>query len=173
MMCVDISFVITSFNYDRYIEKSVLSCLNQIKSGLKFEIIIVDDGSKDNTLNILKKFNFEQVSVYFLKNQGVEKASNFGFTKCNGKYAVRIDADDYIDKKFLKNIEPFLKNNNFYYSNYYQVDENDNVLKKIKLPPFNKSEIFSRGDFLATGTVLPLHIIKKFGLYNTQHKNCG
>lgn len=174
MMLIDISFVITSYNYEMFLEKCIYSCLDQSSSALNFEIIIVDDGSTDNTSSILKKIHYENVHIYFLKNQGVERASNFGFNKCSGKYVVRIDADDYLDKDFLKNIEPFLKiNNHFFYFNYKQVDINGALLKKVKLPPFNKDEIFCRGDFLASGTIYPKTLIEKFGYYDVSYKNSG
>lgn len=173
-MSIDISFIITSFNYEMYIEKAIFSCVNQNKSNLEYEIIIIDDGSTDNTRKILNNLNIDSIRIYYLKNQGVEKAANFGFEKANGYFVVRIDADDYVDINFLKKLSPFLKKGDyFFYSNYQQVDEKDMVLKKMRLPSFDKKEISIRGDFLATGTVLPLHMIKKVGFYNVKYKNCG
>jgi len=61
----------------------------------------------------------------------------------------------------------------FVYSDYWQIDENGNKVKKVKLPMFDIAEIKQRGDFLATGTLYDKKIIESIGLYSEETKNCG
>ena len=61
----------------------------------------------------------------------------------------------------------------FLYSNYNVINSSGKLIKKKKLPQFNKSEILSRGDFLASGTVYKKNVLKRINYYNTKEKNCG
>ena len=63
---MDVSIIITSFNYDRFIEESIISCLNQ-ETDCSFEVIVVDDGSNDNTKNILSKYA-DLCKILFIQN---------------------------------------------------------------------------------------------------------
>ena len=53
---MDISIIITTYNYARFIDECIISCINQIDCGLEYEILIVDDGSTDHTQKILSKY---------------------------------------------------------------------------------------------------------------------
>ena len=171
---IDLSIVIINKNYLKYLKKCLLSCLNQ-KTNHNYEIIIVDDGSSDGSVKYIQ--NIKNKKILFLKsnNQGIEKAANKGFKKSKGKYVVRVDSDDYLREDFIqKTIDEIKKSKaSFVYSNYYQVDSMDKVFKKKYLPDFRKSEILKRGDFLATGTVYKKNLVKNFGFYNQNIKNCG
>jgi len=166
-----ISIVITSYNYGNYIKKAIKSCMEQNYKNL--EIIVVDDGSTDDTLNILDTFN-SKIKVYKNKNQGLEKTANFGIKKSKGEYWVRLDADDYLENNFItemvKEIEPTFS---FYYSNYSIINNQNLILDKFRLPKFNKEEILKRGDFLATGTLVNKKSSLQTGLYNSKVYNCG
>ena len=59
------------------------------------------------------------------------------------------------------------------YSNYFQIDSKDNIIKRKYLPVFKKNEILKRGDFLATGTVYKKKLVHYYGYYNERIKNCG
>jgi glycosyltransferase involved in cell wall biosynthesis len=168
------SIIITSYNYETYIVECLESCLNQSHFS-DYEVIVIDDGSLDNTRSLLSKYFDKKLSVYFLENNGIEKASNFGILKSKGKYIIRVDADDKLDETFLYEMNKHVIDTNydFYYSNYSIIDSSSNVLEDIILPQFDKNEILSRGDFLATGTVYRRDILFKMNLYETTVKNSG
>jgi len=169
-----VSIIITSYNYDKYIRECIDSCLNQTFDD--YEVIVVNDGSTDSTKKTLLNYaKNEKVKIFNNTNSGIEKASNFGILKAIGKYIVRVDADDKLEKNFLKELVSTikLKQVSFVYSNYWTIDENSNIIDKIVLPGFSKTEIMNRGDFLATGTLYNKEILQKIGFYNENSINCG
>lgn len=171
---MDVSIVITTYNYSDFIESCINSCLKQLNTRLSYEIIVVDDGSTDNTSEILKLYSFDSVRVFRIDNSGIEKASNFGFSKAIGDYVVRVDADDLLLPNYLSSIEGLLSEEyGFFYPNYQVIDENDIVLKNVRLPDFDPKEILSRGDFLATGTLVRADVFNQFGPYKCEIVNSG
>lgn len=168
-----ISIIITSFNYEKYIERCILSCLNQ-KNFNNYEILVIDDGSTDETKEILNKY-FNKIRIFMNLNQGIEVSSNFGITKAKGKYIVRVDADDYIHKDYLNIIYNKIEESkcDFAYSEYYVINAENRISKKVTLPDFDAYEIKNRGDFLATGTLYKKSLLKAVGMYNESQKNSG
>lgn len=172
---VKISIIITSYNYEKYIQQAITSCLNQEDFG-EYEIIVIDDGSTDNTLKILTKINDPKFSYYATQNKGIEHCANYGFLRSKGEYLLRVDADDLLCPHYLSEMVKVLdsrKNCSFVYSNYYSIDEEGKILSSSSLPPFNADEIRGRGDFLATGTLYRRSSIQKHGYYSEKVKNCG
>ena len=170
---VNISLIVLNCDREKYIKDCLLSCFNQ-GTKYSFEIILVDDGSKDRSLEIAKSFKKKNYIIYTKKNTGIEKSSNLGFSVANGEYVARIDSDDLLNRDYLKNImHPFKKNISFVYSNYAVINNFGKKIGKMNLPKFNPNEIFKRGDFLATGTMYRKNEIKKLHYYNTKVKNCG
>lgn len=96
-MC-KISFVVTCYNLEKYIEKCLKSILNQ--SLKEIEIIVVDDGSTDQTINIVKNIceNDARVKIVTQKNEGANAARKSGLKLATGEYVSFIDGDDWIDK---------------------------------------------------------------------------
>ena len=170
---MDVSFLITTFNSSKFLNKSINSCLNQRNHSLNFEIIIINDGSTDDTDKILSEYNSKKIKIFKTKNSGIEKSINLSFKMSSGDYLIRVDADDYLEQNFLLSIQKFLNKSNFFYTNYSLVSEDEKLIRKVKLPKFDKQEIKERGDFMATGTIYHKSFIKKFGGYNTKFKNCG
>lgn len=172
------SIIITNYNYHKFLDRCISSSLNQDKKK-SFEVLIVDDGSSSESIKIIKKYKNKSKNnfkAFFLKNNGLEKAANFGILKAKGKYIIRVDADDFLASNFLTKVDNFIikyPNYKFYYSNYFIVDEDNKIISTKVLPKFSTKEITERGDFLATGTVYEKKTIIKFGLYDTKVKNCG
>lgn len=173
---MDISFVISTYNYAAYLEKCINSCIDLISSfkRLNCEILVVDDGSTDNTKNILEKFSSSQIKKFCIENSGVELACNFAFKRANGTYVVRVDADDILLPSYLEGVFPHLaKKHHFIYPDYQVVDSEGFIVERVNLPLFDPAEIRARGDFLATGTLYRRDTLVAIGGYDSRIKNSG
>ena len=169
-----VSIIITNYNYSKYLADCIRSCLDQ-KTTTPYEVLLVDDGSTDDSLDIATSFAADRLKIIMRQNGGIEAASNEGIEKSQGEFIVRVDADDYLLPGFLEEIVNRLIGStcHFAYSNYQVVDECNNILSCEELPSFDKNEILNRGDFLATGTVYNRSIVLKQGGYNEATPNCG
>ena len=171
---VDLSIIIINKNYLTFLKKCINSCLNQ-KTKYKYEVILIDDGSTDGSFLYAKKIKNKKLKLFQTKNKGIERAANKGLKKSSARYVVRVDSDDYLHKNFVNiMLNQIIKSHfAFVYSNYYLIKPNKKKIDQVRLPIFNKKEIFQRGDFLATGTIYNKDIIKKMGYYNENTKNSG
>lgn len=168
-----VSIIITSYNCQDYIEACLLSCLSQIDFN-SFEIIVVDDGSTDNSYCIFEKYN-GGIKLFRNKNVGIEAASNFGIKQSMAKYVVRVDADDILEPNYLVTAVNSIEKCKiaFVYSDYAIINSSGDICSHMKLPAFDKNEIIHRGDFLATGTLYNKAALENIGLYNESVKNSG
>ncbi len=98
------SIVVPAYNS----EKTIRNCLNSILSQTfnDFEVIVINDGSKDSTLDILSDYAYhhKRIHVYSFKNAGVSIARQRGVSLSNGDYIVFVDADDSINHDLLQNL---------------------------------------------------------------------
>ena len=90
-----ISFIIPAYNAEKTIEKCIDSILHI--QNYEIEVIIINDGSTDDTLNECLKIDDERVLVITQKNKGVSAARNRGILEARGDYVVFVDSDDEID----------------------------------------------------------------------------
>ncbi len=106
-----ISVIVPVYNVEKYLDKCLTSLIKQTYKN--FEIIVINDGSIDNSLAICNKYanKYDNVKVYDYKNAGVAHARNVGIKKATGDYLLFVDSDDYIDEKLLENLNEFLKKN--------------------------------------------------------------
>ena len=107
-----VSVIIPAYNVEKFLKKCVGSVLSQTLKEL--EIICINDGSKDNSLEILKKFEKENDNIIVIdqENQGVSVARNNGIELANGEYIYFLDGDDYLDKRFFEYFYENAKKNN-------------------------------------------------------------
>ena len=87
------SIILPTFNRSYLIQKAIKSVLCQ--SYPVFELIIVDDGSKDNTGEVVKSFKDQRIKYYYLENQGRSFARKQGIKKSQGDYISFLDSDDF------------------------------------------------------------------------------
>ena len=96
------SVIVPAYNSELYIEKCIKSVLNQTYDN--FELIIINDGSKDSTLEICEKYSKkdDRVSVFSQENSGHTAARNQGLLKSRGQYVLFLDSDDWLDADVLR-----------------------------------------------------------------------
>lgn len=97
-----ISVIIPVYNVEKYIKKCILSVVDQ--SYKNFEILIIDDGSTDNSIKMIEDIVLENknINVYRKENGGLSSARNFGLEKASGDYILFVDSDDWIEKDLFK-----------------------------------------------------------------------
>ena len=96
---ISVSIVIPLYNKEEHIQRTLLSVLNQ--SFQFFEIVVVDDGSSDNSLECVKQIEDERISIISQSNQGVSAARNRGIQEAKFNYIALLDADDEWDSGYL------------------------------------------------------------------------
>ena len=99
-----ISVIIPIYNSEKYLSKCVYSILNQNYKNL--EVVLVNDGSADNSLSICEKIKLEddRITIIDIPNGGVSNARNTGLLKAKGEYIQFIDSDDFVDKNYIKTL---------------------------------------------------------------------
>lgn len=99
-----ISIVVPVYNASKTIERCIKSVLSQTYS--QFELIIIDDGSTDDSLAICEKFAMSdsRIIVRHQENKGVSAARNLGISQCNGEWISFVDSDDYLEESFLHDL---------------------------------------------------------------------
>jgi len=108
-----LSIVIPVYNVSEYVEKCIRSCYSHTLKQYQYEIIIVNDGSTDNSLEICENLKKEFTSLKIINqlNQGLSGARNTGLKKASGDYIWFVDSDDWIQENCLpsiiENIEKF------------------------------------------------------------------
>lgn len=107
-----VSIIVPAWNEEKGIARTMKSILKIKYPQDKFEIIVIDDGSTDQTYNIALKYACKMIKVFKLKkNQGKYAALNYGISKAQGEIIVTTDADSlYVDKSALKKMVPYFDN---------------------------------------------------------------
>ena len=100
----DISVIIPIHNSERYLRKCLDSVVNQTFNN--FEVIMVDDGSEDDSLCIMKEYEdkYSNFKLFSIEKSGVSEARNVGIEKSRGKYLAFIDSDDFVLQNFLETL---------------------------------------------------------------------
>lgn len=160
------SIIITSYNYGKYIERCLRSCLNQRWVENTNEIIIVDDASTDNTLQVIEKFRrFPNIHVIAnTQNVGVAEAANTAIRASVGQYVVRVDADDYISENFIFFMRSYIEANRDAFGvacDYLVVDEQEHRLRRA----------YADREPISCAIMYPRDLIAQVGLYNPSFRH--
>lgn len=148
-----VSVLIPSYNHSNYIAETLKSLCEQTYKNI--ELIIIDDGSKDNSVEVIKSYmpklleSIESVNFFQQVNMGICKTMNRGLKLANGKYFCILPSDDIMHQNFLKKQVRFLEDNAFScsYTNGYHIDtaflDNKEYHKGV---PFSDSIPFKSGN---------------------------
>ena len=135
-----VTVYITNHNYEKYISEAIESVLNQTFD--KFELLIIDDGSTDDSIDIIKSYaNHPKVRILFQENNGLNKTNNIAINYSSGKYIMRLDADDYLDENALLVLSTALDRNekiSAIFPDYYYIDIYGNVTGQERRDNFEK-----------------------------------
>lgn len=147
-----ISIIIPVYNTGIKLEKCLNSIINQTKK-IDIEILIINDGSTDNSEEIIKQYieknNKSNNIKYFSKgNEGIAKTRNFGIEKAISKYIMFLDSDDYLETNAFEILEKYIdKNIDLIKFKLERVNEKDEILEKVSGPVFevtNGQDAFNR-----------------------------
>ncbi len=125
-----VTVVIPNYNYANYIKKTIDSVLAQTYKNI--EVLVIDDGSKDNSLKILEDYD-DKITVLKQKNQGVSRARNNGAANSNGEYIAFLDADDiWLPEKVETQMKKFFNDGNIglVHCSMNYIDKNDKYCGK-------------------------------------------
>lgn len=109
-----ITVIINVYNEEKFIKKCIESVINQTYKNL--EILIINDGSTDNTLNICKSFNDKRIKIITTENLGLSLSRNIGIDNSRGEYLYFIDADDFIEPDTIEYLYNLCKKYNVDFS---------------------------------------------------------
>ena len=145
-----ISVIVPVYNTEKYLHCCIDSILAQTFTD--FELLLIDDGSKDNSGKICDGYAIKdsRVRVFHKENGGVSSARNIGLDNAKGKWITFVDSDDFIDSTMLETL-------------YFSIDDNDLVLSYGKILGEIEEEKYSRG------LVTALNFSELFTKYN-MHK---
>jgi len=165
MKSPDISVVITNYNYGTYIRRCLRSLLNQDLDRARYELIVVDDHSTDDSLEAVETFaGAGDIKIVVNKrNLGIGGSSRVGVDHSRGKYFVRVDADDYVQPAFLSMLYNFLRFCPQYVGvscDYFLTDNDERVL--------SVQSFEEKG--LACGLMLRTSYLERIGSYNKKKR---
>lgn len=142
-----VSIIIPVYNVEKFVERCILSVVNQTYK--KLEIILVNDGSKDNSAVICHNYEKQdkRIKVYDKENGGISSARNFGLAHANGKYIMFLDSDDMLTLNAVETLLNFIQKTkaDMCIGKGITINESDNIkpelMKKSTLAKsFNKYE---------------------------------
>ena len=181
----DISILVPVYNVEQYLENCINSLVNQ-KTKYSYEIVFVNDGSTDNSWDILKKYeNFDNITIINQENKGLSETRNVLISNANGKYVLFVDSDDLLEENAIDKMgtEAFENFFDLVQCSYYKFFENeksnivfkertiiDNKYDNLQIPGFAWGKLikidlfenirFPKG-YLYEDTIIPFLVLSK------------
>jgi glycosyltransferase involved in cell wall biosynthesis len=138
-----ISILLPVFNDEKFIKRAVDSVLNNSYSN--YELIIVNDGSTDNSLEIINSIKDERIKVFNKSNSGLIETLNYGLKKCKNEIIMRMDGDDEIDKeKITIQLSNFSNSNSILLGTGGSIIDNMSKFKSLVNVPENNISILRK-----------------------------
>lgn len=167
-----VSVIITAYNYGKYLAQCINSVLKQRYTN--YEIIVVNDGSTDNTKEIIDEYEKKHkdvIKAVHLAGEGLAAACNRGIVASSGEYIVRLDADDYFDENILL-IEAHILDSDphidMVYPDYYHINEHGEIIEAYRLAKVNDEVKLLDRSPLAAGAMFRRRCYDDIGGYNEE-----
>lgn len=156
-----VNVLMTTYNSAKYVKQSIKSILNQDYKD--FELIVVDDFSEDDTINIINSFNDKRIRVYKNKVKGRGNALNYGLKMSDAKFIALNDSDDISVPYRLSHQLDYLKNksSNHVVSTNFACFRNDKLLYEVKNPESSEE--------IKLNLVMHCRIMNSGVMYNREH----
>jgi pentatricopeptide repeat protein len=170
-----VSIITPAYNAAEHIAETIESVL--IQNYRNFELIIVDDGSTDNTKDIITSFKDERIKYLYKENRGPSNARNLAITKSKGQYIIPLDADDMITPDFIaRHLQEFEKHTeaDLVYCDDFLIDENSKPIRVINRPEYTNRKTLIRDLFHCGFPVIPFRTcikksaLNKIGLFDEE-----
>jgi len=164
-----VSVVLPTYNGAKYIRQSIDSCLKQTYSNI--ELIIVDDGSTDETFEIIDSYEDKRIKfIEHKKNRGLPHALNTGFKNATGEYLTWTSDDNYYAREAIEVMVKTLDNNkkiDFIYSNYWYIDGEGNKVKAVNRNP---AEVLKMGNYLGPCFLYRRKVYLEVGEFDSDYR---
>ncbi len=148
------SFIVPVYNTEQYLKKCLDSLVKQTVKD--YEIIIVNDGTKDNSQTIINEYSrkYDRIKAYKKSNGGLSDARNYGIKKATGDYLIFVDSDDYVDINMLKELNNVIDDNK-------EVDivkfNYNNVIDDVNSPVTDSYDLFNTNGVLAFSKMVTMN----------------
>ena len=160
-----VTIAIINYNASKFLERSIRSCQNQFRSDYEIEILVVDDNSTDDSMEILQQFSSSVRIFENDKNMGAGYNSNLLLNEAKGEYFIRVDADDYLSQLAVGTLSLTLSSNpknSFAYGDLYLVDEKGKKIGLIDMS--DQNNLIDHG----AGILFRTSVIKGTGGYDKE-----
>ncbi len=162
-----VSVIIPTYNRVKYIGRTIRSLLAQAWAKDNYEIVVINDGSTDQTSTVLDVFSDSIKIIHLPQNRGLPYAANAGIKQARGEFVIRVDDDDYLHEDFLKTLCNFLEMNKDFDAvscDYLVVDEREQVIerKNSQESPIDCGIMFRKDQLIDIGLYNESPFDKKF-----------
>ena len=169
------SIIIPTYNREKFIVKTIQSVISQTYTN--FELIIVDDGSTDNTEKFVRNVKDNRIKFFKKENKERGAARNYGTNKAKGDYITFLDSDDLLYSKYLEEANLFIASNNEI-NIFHQLFEVTNTSGKvIHSANYSNNNVFksliTKGNFMACQGMFLQKDFAKANLFNEDKKLAG
>ena len=156
-----VSVIVAAYNCEKHIEKALQSIFSQTLPSKNYEVVVVNDGSTDNTLDVLAKYR-SKIKLINQSNRGLAATYNRAVGESEGDCIIRLDPDDYFDKELLSltlNILDTMPEYHCVYSDRYEVSARDDTKVMVNV---GEGNIF---DMVGCGILFRREVFDKIGLH--------
>lgn len=133
-----VSIIVPVYNSEKYIEKCIDSILGQTYKNI--EVLLIDDGSTDNSLEKCKLYADKRIRVITGNNYGVSHARNIGLRNSNGEYIAFVDSDDYCERNMIETLVNLIQDKDLSIISSYSERVYNNVFDERDTVEFNAEE---------------------------------